>query len=476
MWRMSRIASMIALMVAVIVAPCRAEAPAGAAEKPNIVLVIADDLTYHDVGCYGNADVITPNIDRLAAQGMRFDRCFTATAMCAPTRQQLYTGLFPVRNGAYPNHSRVYPGTRSIVHHLRGLGYRVGLSGKTHFRPAESFPFDRVKLSAEGWKAYIEGGGDEPFCLVVASHHSHKPWDSGDPSAYDAAKLTVPPYLVDVPETRQEMTRYYAEVTALDGQVGELMKIVDEAGLADRTIFIFTSEQGSNFTHSKWTCYDTGLRTALVVRWPGRVEPGSTTQAMVQYVDFTPTFIEAAGGDPAKVDTGRPGAADGGHGFDGRSFLPVLLGDANAHHDYVYGIHTTRGIINGSESYPIRSIRDRRYKYIRNLAHETTFTNVVTRPERWDLWKAWIEAAKTDAHARAIVEGYQHRPAEEFYDLETDPYELNNLAADPAHRARMDALGAKLDAWMKQQGDRGVETEMQTLQRQGKAGKQESSP
>ena len=112
--------------------------------RPDIVLVLADDQTWSDSGCYGNRQVRTPNIDRLAAEGMRFTRAFTATAMCAPTRQQLYTGLFPVRNGAYPNHSKVKPGTRSIVHFLRKLGYRVGLSGKKHFGPPDSFPFENV--------------------------------------------------------------------------------------------------------------------------------------------------------------------------------------------------------------------------------------------------------------------------------------------------------------------------------------------
>ena len=116
--------------------------PARAADKPNIIIVLADDMSWHDAGCYGNTDIQTPHIDKLAKQGMRFTHAFTATAMCAPTRQQLYTGVFPVRNGAYPNHSGVYPGTKSLPHHLQALGYRVALLGKTHFKPAA---FERAK-------------------------------------------------------------------------------------------------------------------------------------------------------------------------------------------------------------------------------------------------------------------------------------------------------------------------------------------
>ena len=193
---------------------------AGAAQaKPNILLILADDQTARDNGCYGHPDVKTPNIDRLAAEGMRFTRAFTATAMCAPTRQQLYTGLFPVRNGAYPNHSRVYDGTKSMVQHLKALGYRVGLCGKRHFGPAASFPFEMV---ARGKMArFVSRDKAQPFCLVVTSHSPHLPWTAGDAGAYDPAKLTLPAYLVDTPETRAALCKYYAEITDFDREVGQ---------------------------------------------------------------------------------------------------------------------------------------------------------------------------------------------------------------------------------------------------------------
>ena len=331
-----------------------AEKTDSAGAKPNILLIMSDDQTWRDNGCYGNPDVKTPNIDRLAGQGMRFTRSFTATAMCAPTRQQLYTGIFPVRNGAYPNHSRVYDGTRSVVHHLKALGYRVGLKGKTHFGPASSFPFERVGKADE----FIARDKTQPYCLIMTSHSPHLPWKEGDASVYDADKLTLPPYIADTPEMRQALCRYYAEITDFDREVGEAMKLVDNSTRADNTIFIYTSEQGAQVPHGKWTCYDVGLRTALVIRWPKRVKAGSVANAMVQYVDVVPTLVAAAGGKPVE-------------GLDGRSFLGVLLGKTDKHNEYVYGVHTTRGIISGSECYPVRSVRSETFKYVRNLNHKS---------------------------------------------------------------------------------------------------------
>ena len=429
--------------------------------RPNMVICLADDMSWHDCGCYGNSEVKTPNIDRLADQGMRFRAAFTATAMCAPTRQQLYTGIFPVRNGAFPNHSKVKPGTKSIVHHLKALGYRVGIKGKRHFGPRDSFPFDGVGRTSEFMSKGGKGGGKEPFCLVFTSNNPHLPWSTGDASAYDPKRLTLKPYIVDTPETRAGLAKYYAEITAFDKEVGTLMREVKSAGREADTIFICTSEQGAQFPHGKWTCYDVGLKVAFIVRWPGRVKAGSVSDAMVQYVDVVPTLIEAAGGDPAKIDTGRPGAPDGGSGFDGRSFLAVLDGKTDRHQSCVYGVHTTKGIVAGSACYPIRSIRTETHKYIWNLKSDARFQNITTAGRDKSLyWKTWVEKAKTDPKAAKLVEIYQRRPKEELYDINKDPYELDNLAGDPTNRKLMERLRAKLDAWMRQQGDKGVETEL----------------
>ena len=422
--------------------------------KPNILLIIADDHTYRDSGCYGNEDVKTPNIDRLASEGMRFTRSFTATAMCAPTRQQLYTGIFPVKNGGYPNHSHVKKGIKSIVHYLRDLRYRVGLSGKTHFGPHESFPFERISedIDFEAIREFINREKKQPYCLIAASHNPHCPWNKGYQSVYNPEKITVLPYMVDTPETREALCRYYAEVTELDREVGECMKLVEESGMKENTMFVYTSEQGMQLPYAKWTCYDLGLRTAFVVRWPEKIKPGTISDAMIQYVDFVPTCIEAAGEKPAKD-------------LDGHSFLPVLLGKIDKHGDYVYGVHTTNGIIVG-RPYPVRSIRSKTHKYIMNLMPDATFNNVMIERDQENFWKSWVKKAESDEFAAKRVNLYLNRPAEEFYDIVRDPYELNNLADDPQYRPLMNSMRKKLEGWMETQGDEGITTEMKALGRQ----------
>jgi uncharacterized sulfatase len=262
------------------------------------------------------------------------------------------------------------------------------------------------------------------------------------------------------------LTRYYAEITYLDGQLGKCLDIVDRSGRRDDTIVIFTSEQGTSFpSGGKWTCYDTGLKTAFIVRWPDNVKPGTRTDAMTQYVDVVPTLIEAAGGRPDIIETGRPDA-HGDKGFDGKSFLNVLRGETNAHRDYVYGAHTTRGIIRGSACYPVRSVRSQRFKYIWNPNHESIFYNAVsTGPNT--LLETWAARGNRDPQAAFLARRYQHRPAEELYDVQKDPYELNNLADKADYTEIKNTLRAELDRWMQQQGDEGVNTELKALQRQG---------
>jgi len=446
------------------------------ADRPNILLVLADDMTWHDCAPYGSRQARTPHMAALARAGLCFDAMFTATAMCAPSRAQLYTGMYPVRNGAYPNHSRVYDGVRTLPHHLRALGYRVGLIGKTHFGPKPAFPFEILKprsgakdgIDPAAIAEFVNRDRAQPYCLVVASHEPHGPWTRGNAGAYPPASLIVPPYLVDCPETRDHLAYYFAEITYLDNQLGQCLRIVDESGRRDNTIVLFTSEQGSGVVQGgKWSCYERGLMTACIVRWPERVKAGARAAAMAQYVDLLPTLIEAAGGDPGAVETGRPDA-QGRAGFDGRSLLGVLLGRTDKHRDYAYGLHTTRGIINGSPCYPVRSVRSDRYKYIRNLSHDAPFRNVVTEnPD--DLFQVWRKLGETDPFAAARVRLYQHRPAEELYDLERDPHELTNLAADPACAPIKQTLARELERWMAQQGDEGIATEMRANERQGKA-------
>lgn len=444
-----------------------ADAPADPAPRPNFLVIVADDLCWRDLGYQGHPDVKTPHLDRLAADGLRLDGFFSPAATCSPLRHCLYTGLYPVRSGAFPNHTRVYDGTRSLFGYLKDLGYRVALQNKTHVGPPASFPFEHLAGADDlaPTEAFLRRQPGQPWLLAYCSNDPHSPWDRGP--AYDPATLTVPPHLHDDPTTRKLLAAYYGEISQLDHQVGALMKLLDETGQADRTLVLFLSEQGCSLPFGgKWSLYDTGVRVAAIARWPGVIPAGGRSAALIQCVDVAPTFIELAGGDPTRLDTGCPDA-HGGRGFDGRSFASVLRGETASFRDHVFAQHTTVGVNGFLEPYPSRMARDSRYKLIRNLAPANTFT--IGGIHRGQPLESWQGDAQRDPALAARIRWLFRRPGEELYDLETDPFEQKNLAADPAFAAIKARLQDRLDAWMAQQGDRGLETEMLAPTRQGKS-------
>lgn len=435
-----------------------------AQDQPNIVLFMADDCTYWDIGAYGSKNSITPNIDGLASSGMKFANCFQAAPMCSPTRHNLMTGIYPVRSGAYPNHTFVETGTKSIVQYLKPLGYRVALSGKRHIAPESIFSFEYLGHKNNPDFALVDGfvadavKKKEPFCLFLTSNEPHVPWNKGNVELFDPATVNLPPFFVDTEETRKAFTSYLAEINYMDQQVGKALDLLDKHGIADNTIFIFTSEQGNSFPFAKYTCYDAGLHTAFIARWPKVVRKGSINEALIDYTDVVPTFIDIAGGEiPA--------------GLDGKSFLSVLHEKKARHKDYSFGMQTTRGIFKGSEYYGIRSVTDGRYRFIMNLSPEAEFKNLPTDLEKGSAWWfSWVEAAKTDAFARDRVNAYRKRPAFELYDSTVDPYNMTNLAGRKAYGKIERKLKAELLAWMGYCGDEGKKTEMNAKLHQVKRG------
>ncbi len=427
-------------------------------KKPNILIIMADDCTHNDLPVYGGQNAATPNIDQLASDGLVFNRAYLASAMCQPCRAELYTGLYPMRNGCAWNHSASRPDVTSMPHHLKPLGYRVGLAGKVHVKPAKVFPFEKVggfdpncvrnptmPHDTQHIRSFM--GGDDPFCLLVALVEPHVPWVMGDESRYNPKKLKLPPNIADTPRTREDFSRYLAEITYMDTQVGEILKVLDQSGQADNTIVLFTSEQGSQFPGCKWTNWDTGLHTALIARWPGKVGRRQRTDALVQYADVLPTIIDAAGGKPSR------------DAFDGTSFLPVLLGAKSTHRKFVYGMHNN---IPEGPAYPIRTISDGQYRYIRNLTPDEIY--IEKHLMGWSgegklnnpYWATWIREAWTNPHTYDMVKRYMHRSAEQLYNTADDPYEMTNLADNPAFSAVKARLSAELDQWMTSQGDPGA--------------------
>jgi N-sulfoglucosamine sulfohydrolase len=449
---------------------------AAAAEKkrrPHIVMYISDDHGLEFAGCYGNKAIRTPHLDALARQGRRFDAMFSASPTCAPSRSVIYTGLYPARNGAMGNHTSCRPDIQSLPAYLKPLGYRVVLANKTHVRPKAVFDFEYVKATlprdpktlrryrAEGLDTkavdrllarHAREDPDRPLCLILGDNSPHVVWETN--KTYDPARLPVPPCMVDTPKTRTALSRYYQDITTMDGRIGEVLASLKNHGYEDNTLFIYTSDQGPEWPHCKWTVYDTGIRVPFLARWPGKIKPRTASKALVSFVDITPTFVEIAGGKAPE-------------GLDGRSFLRVLLGETDTFRERVFACHTGDGTMN---VFPQRGVRTKRYKYVLNLRPENTWTTHFTKVpgipfSHKDVWDTWVEKARSDPKAARLVDLIEHHPPEELYDVQADPYELNNLAAKGEMKQTLDRMRGYLKEWMKSQGDEGLKTEAQSAAR-----------
>mgnify|MGYP003835776605 CR=1 FL=1 len=428
-------------------------------DRPNLVLFLADDCTYFDIGCYGSTDSKTPNIDKFATEGIRFTNGFQAAPMCSPTRHNLLTGLWPVKTGAYPNHTIAKEGTLSIVQQLKPAGYQVALVGKSHVNPESVFPWDLYEpltksndLNFAVIDSFINGctSKQQPFCLIVTTNQPHTPWNKGNPDLFNPDELKLPPYYVDTQETRRLFCKYLAEINYMDGEFGTLLEKLEDHKISDKSVVVYLSEQGNSLPFAKWTCYDAGVHSAYIVRWPGVVKPGTESDAIVEYVDIVPTFLDMAGVEPSAP-------------LDGKSIVPVLTGKTEEHKQYTFSLQTTRGIYSGSEHYGIRSVADKKYRYIVNLTPEATFQNTESAGR---LFKIWKEKATTDPNARWLTHRYQHRPAIELYDLENDQYCINNLAGKPESKVIIERMDKALREWMEYCSDEGQETEMKAKEHQ----------
>lgn len=422
----------------------------GGAPRPNIVVFLTDDQSAPDCTPYGGLGIRTPNMQRLANEGLTFTRAYVASPTCAPSRAALLTGLMPARNGAESNHSKPRPEIKKWPAYFQELGYEVVAFGKVaHYRHTADYGFDYFAHdtfhdhaaipAAVEWLKNRKRDGGKPLCLMVGSNWPHVPWPEQE-LGYDPQQLALPAGSIDTPATRQWRARYAAAVTKADDDLGMILEAV-RSYLPGNTLFLFSADNGAQWPFGKWNLYEAGVWVPLIVVWPGVVSPGTRTPAMVQWVDFLPTLLEAAGGKPP---------AD----LDGRSFLPVLRGETHTHRDRIFTTHTNDGRYN---VYPCRAVRDERWKYIRNLHPEFAFTTHIDLVSGYlgqrAFFSTWEAAAKTDAEAAAILRRYHARPAEELYDLARDPHEQHNLADDPRHARPLAALRAELEAWMKAQGD-----------------------
>ncbi|MGJ8657497.1 MAG: sulfatase family protein [Akkermansiaceae bacterium] len=435
-------------------------------EKPNIVIILGDDISANNIGCYGSENPnTTPNIDKLANEGVQFTNMFVSEAICAPARAELYTGLTPYKNGVTANHGKTKKGTLSIVQHLEALGYRVGLSGKTHIKPASVYPFQKIagfptncNLSDpkpetwDGVEKFMTSDADQPFCIVLASIHAHSPWDAGDTSPWELQDLKLPPNLADTPETRSYFREYLAEVRLFDDQVGKTRALLKKHQLDENTILIVLDENGAGMPGGKWTTYDWGVRSACIMKFPPSYNANFTAPAIAQYCDILPTLIDAAGGKvPEKMD--------------GKSLLPVISSKTKEHRDTAHFIYNSGSDGNKFSS---RAITDGRYKLIWTLTPEQPYAvrtingfdygyvdKMQDRHVR-KMYQSWLLKAKTTPHTNHLVHRFRHRPQFQLFDLNKDPHEMNNLATNPEYTQKIKQLQAQIQTHMTQQNDSGT--------------------
>ncbi len=419
------------------------------ATKPNIVVFISDDHSVLDSTVYGSKDVKTPHMQRLADAGLTFDRAFVASPSCAPSRAAMLTGLMPVRNGAEANHTRPRAELKKLPAFLKELGYEVVAFGKvSHYRYTADYGFDHFAHDAfhedvaipEGIKWLRARKSTKPLCIFFGTNWPHVPWPP-DGEGFAAANVTVPASHVDTPRTREARARYYAAVSRMDAELGKAMDAANEV-LGRNTFFLHTPDHGAQWPFSKWSCYDAGIRTPMIVAWPGRITPGTRTGAMVSWIDLLPTLVEVGGGVAPQ-------------GIDGRSFGAVLRDPTKAHRERIFTTHSGDGRMN---IFPTRSVRTTEWKYIRNLHPEfyySTHVDLVQAEDAGGYFASWREKARTDPVAAAVLARYHQRPAEELYDLRADPTEQKNLATDARQASRLAGLRREVDAWMKENGDAG---------------------
>lgn len=427
----------------------------------NVLFFTADDMNHDSPAvCGGPIAGLTPHVDRLAMQGLRFERTYSTVAVCQPVRQTMLCGLYPHRSGSlgfFP----VRPGVRTLNQQLREAGYLISRFGKgRHMQPAEQFCCDvgddtisrhPTKL-AEATRAFIRMAKMQakPFFHNVNCYDPHRPFigmrgpddlAAGEPPSRRVGLdeiSAVPGFLEDLPDVRRELAGYYTNVRRLDDALGAVLAVLDEEGVADSTIVIFYGgDHGMSFPFGKSNSYEASSRGTLIVRWPGVTKPVAVDRDhMVTTLDFTPTLLDALG------LTAIPDV-------DGRSFLPALRGRAMAGWGRVF---TQYNAAYGDNWLPMRCIRTRDRAYIWN-AWSDGRKRYHTENMAGLTWKAMLAAAAHDPAIKARTDFYAIRAPEEFYDLSADRFERVNLIKSPAHQAEIESLRAELLAMMRRTED-----------------------
>jgi N-sulfoglucosamine sulfohydrolase len=420
---------------------------AHAADRPNIVWIVGEDMG-PELGCYGDRNAITPNMDRLAREGTRFAKAFTHCAVCAPSRSGLITGRYPISIGTQHMRSKLINPPVTFTKRLQDAGYHVAWPGKTDFN------FDEPKDFATVRKPWHKGPNaaklPEPFFAYANFTQSHESQVRNDGNKYaantarlkpeqrrDPAKMVLPSFWPDAPIVREELARYYDLVTSVDYDVGEVLDYLDRNGLAENTVVFMFGDHGRGMARHKRWVYDSGTHVPLIVRWPGKVKAGAVREDLVEFLDLPATALALGTGKvPADLEGRAMLTPDGAAPAEPRKYV-------HAHRDYMDEVLDR-----------IRSVRDGRFRYIKNFMPELPYAQRIAYMEigkTMRTWREWHAAGKLNPVQSLFFA--ERKPAEELYDCEADPDEVKNLANDPKYAEKLAELRTELDRWLKSTND-----------------------
>ncbi|MCS7024673.1 MAG: sulfatase [Bryobacteraceae bacterium] len=415
--------------------------------RPNILLLIADNWAYPHASTYGDPVVQTPTFDRIARQGVVFRNAFAPNPSCSPSRSSLLTGQesHRLRDAAnlYGNLAAeftVYPDI------LEASGYAVGFSGKGWGPGSPELSGRKRNPAGEKYASFAEflrsRKTGQPFCFWFGSNHPHVPWNQGQnrQARMKASAIRVPKHLPDEAEVRQDILNYYCEVEEFDQQCREILEQLEQLGELDRTLVVMTSDNGWQMPRGLAGCYDLGVHVPLAMRWPGEIRAGSVRDDFVTLTELAPTFVEAAGlPRPASFTT---------KSLFSRQRLDAVFLERERH----------ANVRRGDLAYPIRGVRTKHFLYLRNLT-----------PERWPAgdpefyWSVGPYGDVDDSLSKRLLLKrkpqpyfdlcFAKRPAEELYDLRSDPDQVNNVATSPKYAAVKADLSKRLDEWMQATAD-----------------------
>jgi arylsulfatase A-like enzyme len=405
-------------------------------KTPNIVLIIADDASLGDFGCYGHPHIKTPNVDQMAIDGVRFKHAFVTSPQCSPSRTSIWTGKYAHSMGTEDLHTPLPKNQIIVSELLRQKGYYCGNAGKFHLGKNAEHKLDFLNNDIESWLKFMDiRPKDKPFFLVQGFYDPHRPYEKGAiDSPHKRKDVLVSPDLPDTDEVRDDIALYYDEISRMDAEIGKLLKRITQEGLEENTVIFFCSDNGAPFPRAKGTLYDAGIATPLIVRWKGHFKPG-VRDGLASLVDITPTILALANIEPPRD-------------IHGRSMIAEIVSEKAPGRDYIFTERNWHDIDDH-----IRSVRDKRFKYIRNYFPREPFSIAadLASSATFQKMRQLRDAGRLNTEQMLISRW--PRPHEELYDLEKDPNEFRNLVYDQAYQKILTKLRRELDKWIAETND-----------------------